>query len=125
MAYIPAVVLTAGIAVISLWEAPQLPPPVMSLGDKALHGAMYLVLAVFWMIPIVRQFSSRLVPYICVWAAVTIYGGVLELLQHFCTRTRSGEVADLYADAIGAVVGVGLVALGYWIITRKNGQSAL
>jgi len=54
MAYIPAVVLTVGIAVLSLWERPYLPPPVLSLGDKVLHGMMYTVLAAAWMMPVIN-----------------------------------------------------------------------
>ena len=115
MAFLPAVLLTVGIAVISLWEAPQLPPPVLSLGDKVLHGLMYTLLAVSWAIPVskcpmpnVRCPIGR-AAVVCL--SVTAYGGVLELLQRYCTRTRSGEWLDLLADFLGAAVGVTIVMI--------------
>lgn len=107
----PAVLLTVGIAIISLWEAPQLPPPVASLGDKVLHGLMYTVLAVAWMVPVVRYASSRIVSYVYVCLSVTAYGALMEVLQRFCTLTRSGEMADVCANFIGAALGVLLVGL--------------
>ena len=30
----------------------------------------------------------------------------MEMLQRFCTLTRTGEMADVYADAVGALVGL-------------------
>lgn len=117
MAYIPAVVMTAGIAVVSLWENPQM-PETMQMSDKLAHGVMYALLAVAWMVPISRQHAAisiqcraRILPYIYVCALVTGYGALMEILQRFCTLTRSGEMADLYADAIGAVTGVAIIGL--------------
>ena len=71
----PAVLLTVGITIISLWEAPHLPPPVLSLGDKVLHGIMYLVLAITWMVPVSRFVPKRM-PYVYVSLAVTAYGAL-------------------------------------------------
>ena len=77
--------------------------PAVSVSDKLMHGVMYLLLAVSWMIPVRRPV------WVCV--AVTLYGGLLELLQHTCTLTRSGEWFDLLADFIGALIGVLLMIL--------------
>lgn len=104
MAFLPAVVLTVGIAVLSLWENPQVPPSIR-LSDKILHGLMYTFLAVAWMLPLIRRisfFRSGVV----VFLSVTLYGGLMEILQRFCTLTRTGEMADLYADALGALLGL-------------------
>ena len=126
MAYIPAVLLTVGIAVISLWEAPHLPPPVLSLGDKVLHGLMYTALAVTWMVPVARHqfrisdFKYRLLSAMGVCTAVTVYGALLEVLQRFCTLTRSGEMADVYADFIGALVGVAVVVICFRVVNPSN-----
>lgn len=122
MWYMPAVLLTVGIAVISLWEAPQLPPPVMSLGDKVLHGLMYTVLAVSWMVPVSHDCPKRVMPYVYVCLAVTFYGAIMEALQRFCTLTRSGEMADVYANFIGATVGVLAVGLVTIAIRKYHRQ---
>lgn len=77
--------------------------PAVSVSDKLMHGVMYLLLAVSWMIPVRRPV------WVCL--AVTLYGGVLELLQYACTLTRSGEWMDLLADFLGALLGVLLMIL--------------
>jgi len=81
--------------------------------DKTLHGLMYLVLAIAWLlsIPKMSNVKSPIAPYIFVCALVTLYGALLELLQHYCTHTRSGDLMDILADFLGAILGVALVAL--------------
>lgn len=118
--FIPAALLTAGIAVISLWEAPQLPPDVMSLGDKVLHGIMYVILAMAWMIPVAHFLPHHPAPYIYVCLAVTAYGMLMEVLQRFCTLTRSGEMEDVYADFVGAMVGV--LIIGVWHLLHSTSR---
>ena len=109
IAYVPAVLVTAGIAVLSLWENPQV-PHAMQMSDKLAHGLLYTVLAVAWMAPLAKN-GCRIGTACALWAAVTAYGGLMELLQHYCTRTRSGDWADLCADAVGALAGVIIVFL--------------
>ena len=47
------------------------------------------------------------------WAVVgmIVLGGVVELLQAYCTTTRSGEWLDFLADSVGVLLGaaVGLL----------------
>jgi VanZ family protein len=61
----------------------------------------------------------RVRTYLYVCALATSYGALMEILQRYCTLTRSGEMADLYADAIGAIIGVIIVAI-LSIINRKS-----
>ena len=119
MVFLPAVVLTAGVAILSLMESPYV-PQALSAKDKLIHGAMYMLLAISWMAPVCRRLPSRIMPYIGVWTGVVLYGALMEILQRFCTLTRSGEMADFYADAIGAILGLGLVALLSFIINRST-----
>ena len=105
MAFLPAVVLTVGIAALSLWENPQVPPS-LQRSDKILHGLMYTFLAMTWMWPLTRIVRTRALTYLYVFLSVTLYGALMEILQRFCTLTRSGEMADIYADALGALLGL-------------------
>lgn len=105
MAFLPAVILTVGIAVLSLLENPQVPPSIR-LSDKILHGLMYTLLAAAWMFPLTRIIRTRAITYLYVFLSVTLYGALMEFLQRFCTLTRSGEMADIYADALGALLGL-------------------
>ena len=111
MNYVPAVVLTVGIAVLSLTESTNMPS--VSLNDKAIHGLFYTLLAVLWTLPLIKSsiINHQSSIYIVVLLGTTAYGALLELLQHYCTLTRSGEWLDVLADFIGALIGVGIGAL--------------
>ena len=37
-----------------------------------------------------------------------LLGGLIELLQAYCTTTRSGEWFDFWADSIGVLLGAGI-----------------
>ena len=119
MAYIPAVLIAAGIAVLCLMEMPPSEAP-FPHSDKVVHGVMYLMLSVALMVPVSRQWASRVIPYVCVCVGSVAYGGLIEVLQQFCTRSRSGEITDLLADAAGALIGVLLV---YGITKITNHKS--
>lgn len=107
--FLPAVLLTAGIAVLSLAEASSMPS--VALNDKLIHGLMYAFLAVAWVLPLQKYMSSPLRANLLVWICVTAYGSLMEMLQRFCTLSRSGDMADLYADALGALIGLSLIAM--------------
>ena len=117
--WIPAALLTVGIAIVSLVENPNM-PVILSAKDKIIHGGMYAILAITWMLPVSRRFPLRVMPYVYVWMGVTFYGALMEVLQRFCTLTRSGEMADLYADAIGAIIGVIVVSIGQCTMPKED-----
>ena len=108
--FLPAMLLTVFIAVVSLWEHPYI-PPVIRVSDKVMHGGMYVVLALSWMVPLARMGWSRMRQYVYVCIGVTLYGGLLEVLQRYCTQTRSGEWMDVLADFVGALTGVLIVGM--------------
>ena len=108
--FLPAVLFTAAVAYLSLTESAQAPS--VALSDKVIHGAMYLVLAISWILPFKSPISNLQSPiYAFVLLGTTAFGALLELLQHFCTLTRSGEWLDLLADLVGALIGILLVLL--------------
>ena len=111
MIFLPAVLVTAGIAILSLTESTQMPSA--SVNDKLIHGLMYAVLAVAWLLPLVKlsPFTFHFSPYLVVLFGATAFGGLLELLQHYCTLTRSGDTLDLLADFVGATIGIAFVVL--------------
>lgn len=109
MMFLPAVVLTAGIAVLSLTESTHMPS--VQMNDKIAHGLMYTLLAAAWLAPLLRFSHTRVIPYISVVLSVTAYGALMEILQRFCTLTRSGEMSDLLADFLGALLGIAIIAI--------------
>ena len=117
MAFLPAVLVAAGIAILSLWENPQIPGSV-AVNDKLAHALMYAVLALALMGAFVSIRRTTLAVYVSVWVFATGYGALIEALQRYCTLSRSGEMADLYADALGALIGILCVFI--FTILRKN-----
>ena len=115
--FIPAVLTAIVIAITSLWENPQMPQAI-TVSDKLVHGVLYAMLAISMIAAVGRDARTRVLPYIYTCVIATSYGALMEILQRFCTLTRSGEMADLYADAIGAIIGVLLV--GIFEITRSR-----
>ena len=109
MMFLPAVLMTAGIAVLSLTESTHIPS--VQMNDKIAHGLMYTLLAAAWLAPLLRFSHTRVIPYISVVFSVTAYGALMEILQRFCTLTRSGEMADLLADFLGALLGIAIIAI--------------
>ena len=85
--------------------------PSVSVNDKVVHGLMYAVLAAAWLVPMMLRARPRVRTYLYVCVGATLYGALMEVLQHYCTLTRSGDMADLVADFIGAAAGVSMVVL--------------
>lgn len=104
MAFMPAVVLAAGIAVLSLTEASQMPS--VQVNDKLVHALMYALLSASLMGAWVYTRRTRVLYYIGACVGATAYGALMELLQTCCTLTRSGDGMDVLADFAGALVGV-------------------
>ena len=122
MSFVPAVLVTAGIAVLSLTESTHMPS--VSVNDKVVHGVMYAVLAAAWLVPMVLRARLRVRTYLYVCVGATLYGALMEALQRYCTLTRSGDMADLIADFIGALIGVALVAMITIVHKSYNRQSS-
>lgn len=122
MAFIPAVLVAAGIAILSLME--QTHAPRIVVNDKLMHGFMYAVLGISLILPLLRTSnplnSKPLTRYIGTFVGVTMYGVLMEALQRFCTLTRSGEMADIYADALGALLALLFVAVLRWLWHKKK-----
>lgn len=92
-------VLALGIAVVTLTPMPATGLPG---SDKTYHVLAFAALA----FPL--AFAGRW-PVVPVFLGAVAYGGLIEMLQPMTGRTA--EWADLYADALGAVLGIG-VGLG-------------
>ena len=49
-----------------------------------------------------------------------LLGGLMELLQAYCTTTRSGEWLDFWADSAGVLLGNALGLLFWWISRSRK-----
>ena len=100
-----AIVVAAGIVVLSLIPKPPDIPVGISFADKIAHFLAYLVLGflVFVSLSGGKRVGSALIVVLIVAGLCILFGGVIEILQMF-TRRRP-EFLDLGADLIGAVFG--------------------
>ena len=94
--------------------------PSVQVNDKLIHGLMYALLSIAIIVPAAKTSFARVRSYLYVWIAATAYGGLMEILQHYCTLTRSGDMMDLLADALGALAGLILVAAVILLRTKHK-----
>ncbi len=73
--------------------------------DKVIHFGMFFIMALLLCRGIEYRSSFNLkktLPVVVI--IVSIYGGLIELMQHYFFH-RSGDVWDLFADVLGAIAG--------------------
>jgi len=77
--------------------------------DKLVHCGFFLVFVVFYSYGIIRQHNYTSFPFtyaLLIFALAIAYGGALELLQAYVFTWRDGGWDDLFADAVGAGMGL-------------------
>lgn len=80
--------------------------------DKWVHAFIFGALAFLMARGSKKQMSPQsfsiqttlLILFLCM-----SYGAIIELLQHFFTLNRQGDVFDLMADTLGAIIGFFMV----------------
>ncbi len=98
--YWKTILCAAAIAVLSL--APLSAPSELQVphADKWVHAAMYAALAVAAFLDVKQRFSLTKIAIFLLVLPI-FYGGLMEILQEFCTPLRSGSWGDLAADVLG------------------------
>lgn len=79
------------------WSFPHL--------DKIVHFGLFFIMAILLCSEL--EYQTRLTwrkIYLITISIAFIYGGIIELLQEFFFK-RSGDMLDLLADVLGAVIG--------------------
>ena len=95
---------------------PETPLDNVELADKWAHLVMYGgTFTVLW-IEYIRQHRELDYRKLLFWALIApiVMSGILELLQEYCTETRTGNWYDLLANAIGVV----LAWVIGWVLSR-------
>lgn len=76
--------------------------------DKAVHFFMFMLMAMATAHDFVFRKKENVlnVNALLLYAVAlpTVYGGVIELIQQYCTVSRTGDWLDLAADFLGAAV---------------------
>ena len=97
---------------------PETPLDDVAFIDKWTHMVMYggTCSVIWWEYLRSHRRIDRL--RLLLWAVVgmVMLGGLMELMQAYCTTTRSGEWLDFWADSLGVLVGtaIGLLMNCWW-----------
>lgn len=108
--------------VLCFMPVPETPLNEVRLMDKWVHILMYLALGLAISYEYCRTNhrqtnGEKLLVY--AWLLPSLMGGLIELLQAYCTGgRRSGDWLDLFADIIGATLAVSIGIL--WARWRAN-----
>lgn len=91
---------------------PETPLDNVAFIDKWTHLVMYGgTCTVIWWEYLRSHSALNSRKLLITLAGMILLGGLMELLQAYCTTTRSGEWLDFWADSLGVVLGyaVGLL----------------
>lgn len=110
-----SLLIACAICILSLCPASQIELPDISLIDKWAHFCMYGGLSGTVWTEYAKshrpaKFRKAILPAVVLPLAL---GGTMELMQAYCTATRSGDWLDMGANAIGVVLGT---AVGYFVV---------
>jgi VanZ family protein len=77
--------------------------------DKLVHCGFFFVLVIFYCNGVIRQHNYTVLPFkyiVMIFIVAVAYGGSIELLQWKIFTWRDGDWNDLFADTVGAGMGI-------------------
>ena len=109
-----AIIWTFLITVASLVSSSAIPKVNLLWNDKIVHFLFYFFFVVFWSIALHKNFYSKKYSFIIVVFAI-VYGIIIEVLQELLTTTREPDLYDVFANALGAIIGY----FGFYCVKYK------
>lgn len=111
-------IIVIGIWILCFMTIPETPLSSVRFIDKWTHSLIYLVLGLSISLEYLRNTKQPSPKFIIVWVWLMpiIMGGLIEVLQSYCTNgNRSGEWLDFFADAIGSTIDllIGILLVRY------------
>lgn len=121
MKYRLTIFLSLVIAVLCTIPVPEVPElSDVPFFDKWVHFVMFGALTCAMYID--RYFIRRTLPTPFILTAFiypSLFGGLMELIQAYCTTCRSGDWLDFYADTFGAFLAT-ILSLSLWKIVKTS-----
>ena len=102
-------IIVIGTWILCFMTIPETPLSSVRFIDKWTHSLIYLVLGLSISLEYLRNTKQPSPKFMIgwVWLMPIIMGGLIEVLQSYCTNgNRSGEWLDFFADAIGSTIAV-------------------
>ena len=109
-----AIIWTVLITVASLVSSSAIPKVNLLWNDKIVHFLFYFFFVVFWSFALHKNFYLKKYSFIIVVFAI-VYGIIIEVLQELLTTTREPDLYDVFANALGAIIGY----LGFYCVKYK------
>lgn len=84
--------------------------------DKLVHFCLFAVLCFLMVRGAARQTGTTKTDMkytLLILSIALIYGIAIELLQHYCTTKRTGDVWDVAADVLGGLAGLMLFSVSF------------
>ena len=111
-------IIVIGTWILCFMTIPETPLSSVRFIDKWTHSLIYLVLGLSISLEYLRNTKQPSPKFIIVWVWLMpiIMGGLIEILQSYCTNgNRSGEWLDFFADAIGSTIAllIGILLVRY------------
>lgn len=111
-------IIVIGTWILCFMTIPETPLSSVRFIDKWTHSLIYLVLGLSISLEYLRNTKQPSPKFIVVWVWLIpiIMGGLIEILQSYCTNgNRSGEWLDFFADAIGSTIAmlIGILLVRY------------
>lgn len=111
-------IIVIGTWILCFMTIPETPLSSVRFIDKWTHSLIYLVLGISISLEYLRNTKHASPKFIVVWVWLIpiIMGGLIEILQSYCTNgNRSGEWLDFFADAIGSTIAmlIGILLVRY------------
>lgn len=99
---------------------PETPLDEVEFADKWAHIVMYggTCCVIWWEYWRRHQSADYEKLFFWAWLAPILMGGLLELLQEYCTTTRNGDWLDLAANATGVTIAALLGLLSFLVIRK-------
>lgn len=90
--------------------------------DKYVHAVMYFVLSFTISLNLYQEYTKFKSMTMVMWALVIpiLFGGLIEVMQDKFTVSRSCDIFDLLADALGAILGY---LFASWFVPRHFKQN--
>lgn len=122
--YIVSWLLIIAILIACLIRVPETSMDEVPFIDKWVHIVMYFVLSSSLWIEYLRSHTHISYKKLCIGTMVfpVLLSGLIELLQAYCTETRSGDWIDFLANSLGIALAAiaGFVWYRHYFMKKKR-----
>lgn len=118
--FIPALLWMGSVLFLSTRSVSGIPIPLFKGADKIAHFVFYsiMVYAFAWGYLKTHQLNLSKLLLAAYWSV--LFGGLIELVQHYLVNGRTGEWADFFANTIGVLIGSFIIYQRYLKRTTQN-----